>query len=200
MPKAVDHDMRRKEVVSLAAQLIARHGIGGISFKTIAEAAGASTAIVSHYFRNKRDLLQQTYRALLSASQDEQLAVVNRFDSSIFELAFILLPLREEMISAWRISIEFFAEALGDPMIRNEWEANLEAAARNYERLFERSIGRGDFPQSLNAHEAAQDLLALIRGIGTEVAVSQARWPADRQRQAVRRMLSGMGYSGPAHD
>lgn len=200
MPKAVDHDLRRKQVVALAAQLIAQHGISGISFKVIADAAGASTAIVSHYFKNKRDLLSQTYRSLLDQSLEEQAVIVDRFDSNILDLAFVMLPLRTEMISAWRISIEFFSEALGDPMIQKEWESNLDKAARNYERIFERSIGKGEFPKTLNAHEAAQDLLALIRGIGTEVAVSEARWPADRQKQAVYRMLTGMGYTGPMHD
>ena len=200
MPKAVDHDARRRKVVSLAAQLIAREGIAAVSFKGIAEAAGASTAIVSHYFKNKRDLLQQTYRQLLRRSQEEQARVLGEYESTILDLAYVLLPLRPEIISAWRISIEFFSEALGDPLIKREWEANLDLAAKNYERIIERCIGKGEFPRELNAHEAAQDLLALIRGIGTEVAVSDARWPADRQRQAVWRMLAGFGYSGIFHE
>ncbi len=194
MPKAVDHDLRRREVVELAARLIGEQGIAAVSFKALAEAAGASTAIVSHYFRNKRDLLEQTYRAVLGRSIDEQARLIGRFDATVADLAYLMLPDRPEMVTAWRISIEFFAEALGDPEIRKEWEANLETAARNYERIIERSIGRGDFPTSLNAHDAAQDLLALIRGIGTEVAVSSGRWPAQRQRDAVDHMLAGMGY------
>lgn len=192
MPKTVDHDERRKSVVSLAARLIARDGIGAVSFKGIADAAGSSTAIVSHYFENKKDLLHQTYRTLLGRSKAEQDALVEIPDSGVIDLAEALLPLRPEMVGAWRISIEFFTEAMTDPEIKREWDANLQLAIEHFEILFDRMIAAGQLPTGLDGHEAAHDMLALIRGIGTEVAVSPDRWPPDRQRRAVRQMLARM--------
>jgi AcrR family transcriptional regulator len=192
MPKVVNHDERREAVVSLAAHMIAKEGIGSISFKGIADAAGASTAIVSHYFANKKELLHHTYRTLLGRSQREQAALLQSSDAGVLDLAEALLPLRPEMVSAWRISIEFFSEALTDSDIRREWEANLESAICGFEQLFDRMVADGRASPKLNSRQAAQELLALVRGIGTEVAVSAERWPPELQRDAVRRMLAGI--------
>lgn len=194
MPKAVDHDERRQTVVSLTAGLIAKEGIGAVSFKGIADAAGSSTAIVSHYFQNKKDLLHHTYRTLLGRSQAEQEALVSREDIDVLDLAEALLPLRPEMVSAWRISIEFFSEAMTDPEIHREWDNNLQLAIEHFEIAFDRMIAQGRLPATLDGHEAAHDMLALVRGIGTEVAVSPERWPEARQRRAVREMLERMRH------
>lgn len=192
MPKVVDHDERRETVVSLTAKLIAKDGIGAVSFKGIADAAGSSTAIISHYFASKKDLLHHTYRSILGRSQREQAALLDSPDSGVLDLAEALLPLRPEMVSAWRISIEFFSEAMTDPEIKREWEANLESAISGFERLFDRMIADGRASPKLDSRQAAQEMLALVRGIGTEVAVSGGRWPPELQRDAVRRMLAGI--------
>ena len=62
MPLIVDHEFRRKEVAAVASQLIARAGLEAVTIRDVAQAAGCSTAIVSHYFHNKRELLLFTYR------------------------------------------------------------------------------------------------------------------------------------------
>lgn len=190
MPKIVDREERRDTVVSLTARVIARDGINGVSFKGIADEAGSSTAIVSHYFANMRELLHHTYRTLLSRSQLRQREVVERDGSTVLDLAEVLLPLGEESISAWRISIEFFSEAMTDQAIKVEWEKNLLIATAQFQTLFERMKARGEFPASVDGNEAAQEMLALIRGIGTEVAVCTSRWDSEAQRRAVRRMLA----------
>ena len=58
MPRIVDHDARRRRVAEEAAELIAERGIDAVTFREIGERAGCSTAIVSHYFRDKRDVLR----------------------------------------------------------------------------------------------------------------------------------------------
>ena len=61
MPRTVDRDQRRAELIARAAQLIATKGIDGLTIRSVAKAAGVSTGVVSHYFSDKRDLLQTTY-------------------------------------------------------------------------------------------------------------------------------------------
>jgi len=57
MPLIVDHDARRREVGAIAARLIATSGLEGVTVRDVARIAGFSTAVVSHYFDNKRALL-----------------------------------------------------------------------------------------------------------------------------------------------
>lgn len=192
MPKIVDHQQRREQVTSVAARVIAEEGLAAVSIKGIADAAGSSTAIVSHYFESKQDLLRQTYRTVLHRSMIEQAAFLEDADASVSGLADRLLPLRPEMVGAWRISIEFISGALTDPEIRAEWERNLITCIRSFRTLFDRMTVAGTLPAHVDTAAAAQDIVSLIRGIGTEYAVNGERWPADRQRAAVARLLKAI--------
>jgi AcrR family transcriptional regulator len=61
LPIHVDHDERRRELTKIAYNLIAGGGTEAATIRKMAEAAGYSTMIVSHYFANKKALLQATY-------------------------------------------------------------------------------------------------------------------------------------------
>jgi len=70
MPIQVDRERQRDHVTSLAARLIAQEGVTALTFRRVADAAGSSTAIVSTYFTDKRDLLLSTFRAAASRTVD----------------------------------------------------------------------------------------------------------------------------------
>ncbi len=62
MPARGDHGQRRQQVARIAADLVAADGLAAATRRRIAEAAGCSTTVVSHYFTDKRDLVTATYR------------------------------------------------------------------------------------------------------------------------------------------
>src|SRR5215470_15780964 len=78
MPIQVDREVQREHVTSLAARLVAQEGVAALTFRRVAGAAGSSTAIVSTYFTDKRDLLLSTLRAAASRT-------TLRFEAAIAE-------------------------------------------------------------------------------------------------------------------
>ena len=69
MPRVVDHEARRAEVAAVAADLIARRGLDGVSVRDVAAAGGYSTTVVTHYFASKRELLLHAYRSAGTATE-----------------------------------------------------------------------------------------------------------------------------------
>ena len=57
MPKIVNHEARREELVEATWRVIARAGMVGATMREIAREAGVSTGILAHYFTDKEDLL-----------------------------------------------------------------------------------------------------------------------------------------------
>ncbi|WP_068924642.1 TetR/AcrR family transcriptional regulator [Planobispora rosea] len=57
MPKVVDHEQRRQELVRAVWEVISREGIEGATVRKVAEAAGVSVGGLRHYFDNQRGLL-----------------------------------------------------------------------------------------------------------------------------------------------
>ena len=57
MPKIVDWDERRDEILSATWRVIARDGITGATIRAIAKEANCSRGILGHYFDDKADIL-----------------------------------------------------------------------------------------------------------------------------------------------
>ena len=57
MPKIVDWDARRDEILSATWRVIARDGIARATIRAIAREAGCSRGILAHYFDDKADIL-----------------------------------------------------------------------------------------------------------------------------------------------
>ena len=59
MPKIVDHDQYRKELLSKCFDLFAEKGYGSITMRQIAQGLGVSTGTLYHYFPSKKALFDQ---------------------------------------------------------------------------------------------------------------------------------------------
>jgi AcrR family transcriptional regulator len=65
MPKIVDRDQYRKELLSKCFDLFAEKGYGTITMRQIAEGLGVSTGTLYHYFPSKQDLFEQLVEELV---------------------------------------------------------------------------------------------------------------------------------------
>lgn len=77
MPKIVDHDLQREKFAEAAMNLIARHGLEGVTMRAVAKEAGLSYGSLFHYFTSKDELLMHAVQQLM-ASQTKR---VNEFSS-----------------------------------------------------------------------------------------------------------------------
>lgn len=68
MPKIVDHDRYRKDLLTKSFDLFAEQGYAAITMRQIAQGLGVSTGTLYHYFPSKEALFEQLLEAL--AQQD----------------------------------------------------------------------------------------------------------------------------------
>ena len=64
MPRIVDSDARRHEIVLGVLQVMITRGIESVSLRSVAAAAGVSMGRVQHYFASKEDLLVHACRTM----------------------------------------------------------------------------------------------------------------------------------------
>ncbi len=57
MPKHVDHGQRRREIARAAIRVLAREGLTGLSFRSLAAEMGGSLTLVTHYYSTRDELL-----------------------------------------------------------------------------------------------------------------------------------------------
>lgn len=93
MPKIVDHDQYRKELLSQCLEVIAEKGYAAITMRQIAQGLKVSTGTLYHYFPSKESLFEQLVEYISYQDTSEQMiaalsnlpTIAQRLDS-IFQI------------------------------------------------------------------------------------------------------------------
>ena len=175
MPIQVDREVQREHVTSLAARLVAQEGVAALTFRRVAGAAGSSTAIVSTYFTDKRDLLLSTFRAAASRTTVRFEAAIDA-GGSLQDCLEAWLPLDEDRLTDWRVILAFWGVAVTDPELAAVQDGHVSRARARVERLLR--AGRGDGAGSRRSppelERLAQQVLALTLGIALQAVFEPA--------------------------
>lgn len=171
MPIQVDRESQREHVTSLAAGLVAQEGVAALTFRRVAEAAGSSTAIVSTYFTDKRDLLRSTFRAAASRTTVRFEAAIDA-GGSLQDCLEAWLPLDADRLTDWRVILAFWGVAVTDPELAAVQDGHVGRARARVERLLraERGARAGSWPPP----ELAQQIVALMLGIALQAVFEPA--------------------------
>ncbi|WP_188194776.1 TetR/AcrR family transcriptional regulator [Nonomuraea sp. SYSU D8015] len=138
MPKVVDHDGRRVELIEAAWRTIARTGWDSATMAAIAAEAGFSNGALKPYFATKDDLLAaafdyiyvQTGRRMAAATAGKHgLTALRAYCREI-------LPLDDTTLDEARIVIPFWYKALASPHLA----ARHEHAMREWRQQLQRHL------------------------------------------------------------
>ncbi|MBI1181126.1 MAG: TetR family transcriptional regulator [Alphaproteobacteria bacterium] len=192
MPRQVDHDARRQEVSLIAAKLIAQVGVERVTVRELARAAGYSTAIVSHYFADKRQLLLFTYQAAAQSAQERVDAVLGRSPDDLEGCLTALLPLDEERRREWQVWFAFWGMAIGDAEFAAEQRRRMAGSRRMLVRVLRAMSASGKLPPNgdFDPDLAARQFLTLINGLAVQVGFDPDDWPAERQMLMLKRTIA----------
>jgi AcrR family transcriptional regulator len=120
VPKIVDHEHRRQELVEAVWRVIGRVGIDGVTIREIAVESGYSTGALAHYFRTKDDVL----RAALERADNNIKQRLERIPADAHPataLRHVLqeaLPLDDRRAFELTLDVNFWARALNQPSLR----------------------------------------------------------------------------------
>jgi TetR/AcrR family transcriptional regulator, transcriptional repressor of bet genes len=68
MPRQVDHDERRRQIVEALLRIAGTHGLDAVSLREVAQEAGISMGAVQYYFATKDEMLAYALRHWLDLS------------------------------------------------------------------------------------------------------------------------------------
>ena len=174
MPKIVDHDERRLELVDATWRIIARLGIESATMREIATEAGFANGALKPYFPTKDTLLTFAFGHVFNRT-NERIAEVTAGKSGIAALrAFCVevLPLDEERINEARIVIPFWQKAINDPekaAIHRDSMEQWHAAILEY---LAQARKNGDVSSAVDDRSIAGHLLNML--LGAQIAAALA--------------------------
>ncbi|MCC4320458.1 MULTISPECIES: TetR/AcrR family transcriptional regulator [Streptomyces] len=188
MPKIVDPEQRRRDVVDAVFRVVARGGIQQATLRNVAAEAGLAVGSVRHYFASHRELLMAAAREMVRrvdvrvAAQRERRHPGGDPYLVAQEVAGQFLPLdaaRAEETAVW---LDFVAAARTDPALGEiavELHDGLRAVAG---RLLHR-LGVDD-------PVAAEHLAAVLDGLTLGATLHPDRLSPDTIRAVLHRHLT----------
>jgi TetR/AcrR family transcriptional regulator, transcriptional repressor of bet genes len=183
MPKVVDVEERRQELTDAAARLIARAGIGAATMREVAAEAGLTTGALTHYFADKRELLQCTLRASLQRRIDRRRGTDGDPGARLRASLVGALPLDDEARRHWMVTVAFCAEAAGDRALALTQRDAYREFRTHITRLVSECLP-GDDPGRL-----AERLIAAVDGVALQALFDPESWPPVRQLDALDEAL-----------
>jgi len=185
MPVFVDREERRRLVVAVASRLIAESGLDAVTVRDVAQAAECSTAIVSHYFHNKRELLFLTYNSSIEGASARCNAALKASGGDLKALLAELMPLGEEQIIEWKIWLAFWARAVADPEIAEAQRKCILRTRGDIVHVMEDLDRQGLLRPGLDLADEARRILTLLLGLAVQVLFDPDDWPVERRHALI---------------
>lgn len=199
MPKIVDHDERRREVMSAARRVIVRDGIDAATTRAIAKEAGYSNGVLAHYFADKDEILLSALRQSHERIRARLTAKVESAPTALAALRELLLdnlPLDADRAQETRLEVSFWSRSLAAERLAEVQRAEageLRAAVRELlgrareageTREGPGTVGepRGDGDLE-DLDDLAEELLALVDGLSLHLLLYPDRLSRERARR-----------------
>ena len=183
----------RERILEAACDLIAAEGIDEVRIARVAIRAGASTALVHHYFSTREELLEQALLHSFEAAGDERFGDPgDGARSATARLARMIgecLPEPGPKEREWVLWVELWLRAARDPALR-------PLATRLYERYRDwladgvrAGISSGEF-RDRDPAAVADYAMALLDGLGIRVMLDDPSMDLGRARAEIAQRLA----------
>lgn len=189
MPRIVNHEERRRQVARVARDLILQCGIDNVTVREIASLAGYSTAVVSHYFRNKKELMFLVFTETQRRSETRFRAAINA-GVPVLEGLEALLPRDDESRDFWRVWFAFWSMTLVYEDFRREQVLQARKTVAMIGELLE--LAGQPAASEEDRLVQCQRLFAVVSGIAIQAIHDPRTWPLKRQRLILRQELESL--------
>ncbi|WP_433519567.1 TetR/AcrR family transcriptional regulator [Nonomuraea sp. CA-143628] len=198
MPRHVDHDQRRREIVAATVAVLAERGTRGLSFRAVANYMGGSTTLVTHYFPTLKDLIDEVTAQSLRKWDDEIKELDSQANDPLGRLRNLLtwlVPTTEIGLANEQARINL----LSGQILGGENRATFEAwdgKIRGYLRSH-----LTDLVPAEEVERTVELLRVTTNGVVLSVVEHPDSWSAERQMAVVDGLLELLGLANsPSKD
>jgi AcrR family transcriptional regulator len=191
MPKIVDWDSKRDEILSATWRVIARDGITGATIRAIAKEANCSRGILGHYFADKADILGSAL-VLSHRRVGARMTAAAAGLAGLEALRIVMLealPLDGRRDLEAQIEISFWGRALGNAELRDLQHSEFERLCSRLRGHLVEAAELGQLRDDCDLELATHQLVVLIDGLSAERVLYPDRVTAERQTEMLDRLL-----------
>jgi TetR/AcrR family transcriptional regulator, transcriptional repressor of bet genes len=204
MPKRVDHNERRRQIIEALCRITVRGGLSAASFREVAAEAGVSVRLVQYYFGTKAELLHAASRHVAERAATRirrRLAALGTGAEPrdvVHTMVTTFLPSDKQSRETMLLFFAFYTAQMTDPTLARAEASNVpQGLAGVIADQLRRAQASGDAPAELDADREAAILTAAIPGLASGVLVN---YHTARQAAAILDYAIDRLFSPPSND
>ncbi|MER9777096.1 TetR family transcriptional regulator [Mesorhizobium sp. M0220] len=194
MPKIIDVELTRLRIAKAAGKAIAGKGISAVTMIDIANAAGVTTGMITHYFESKSEIIAAALRIPFLNMERK---IAHLLEEGETDLAFLLdaaIPASKSASEDCVIWVNFWGVIAADPEFR-KLNATLH---REGTKIYDRVI-RAAWPESeewpTDVFETAlRSVVTFLFGLNAGGVTNRAVWTNSVQRSQLEQHLRMVRY------
>lgn len=185
----------RERILEAACDLIASDGIDDVRIARVAMRAGASSALVHHYFSTREELLGQALLHSFESAGDERFGADPDTEPTTAAAGLAraiesCLPLPGAQERDWTLWVELWLRAVRDPALRPV-AADLYGRYREwFAAAIATGLESGEFESGRSAEDLADLAIAIVDGAGVRVLIRDPTLELSAVRGLVARALA----------
>jgi AcrR family transcriptional regulator len=189
-----DSASARERILEAACDLIAAEGFDDVRIARVAMRAGASTALVHHYFSTREELLEQAILHSFETVGEERFAEAGgeapNATAALAEAIEECLPRPGALERDWVLWVELWLRAAREPDLR-PLAASLYARYHEWlEEVLRRGIDTGEFQAPDDVSALTDRTMALLDGLGLRALLHDPTMDIDAARAQVADFLA----------
>jgi AcrR family transcriptional regulator len=194
MPRIVDHDRRREEIARLAVRVIQQDGAECATVRRIARVGGFSIGVLTHYFRDKDELVGFAFQWVarqIFADLDAAVAGAAPGLTRLRAALEFMVP-TTAMPSFIRVWLSLWGGAMHNPALARIHRDYYVRWRRYLRRYLVEAVQRGEITAPRSLRDATDLLTAAVDGHWIGATFEPRRFPRRRRRALVEQLLDAV--------
>lgn len=192
MPRTANHEEQRRRIAEATWAVIQDRGPAGATVREIARAAGCTTGTLSHYFRNRAQLIAFAFDLVVSDLCDQvtqRAGAANPGRERLEVLIEEFLPRPGSTDPTATVTLAAWAQAASDPALAQQHRTNYDRLRTLATGYTTEAIATGDLPPDMPAADAADLIISFADGLCVACLLESERHPYQRRSRLTQRFL-----------
>jgi AcrR family transcriptional regulator len=192
MPKVIDHDERRREIVDVAKKLILEGGFEAATMRSIVTAAGFANGALKHYFASKDEIIAATFESVLGETEAFLAGLGQDLGPAEALRGFVegALPLTPDRIAAGRVLLALWDHSVANPDLARRYRELLTRWRSELCRRLVAARGRGERQNARAVGVLADEIISVTIGATVTSLMHPPGELVTRYRAYVEAMLA----------
>jgi AcrR family transcriptional regulator len=204
MPKIIDVNATKQRIVKAAWRVIATKGIQAASFRRVAIEAGCTTGLITHYFKDKNDLVAFAYCEVLDKMTADASAAIERKGTIVEKLVAAIEaiePIRPGERDFTVVLMNFWATAAFNEVFAENLRGDYKIWREILSRAIREGVRKGELRPDTNVRMLTDMLTLVSDGLSVGLTLTPAAYPKKYRQSLITQIIEGFLVRDPsAHD